>query len=39
MNLKLLAVGQKTNHQTAHFRDQTLRPRVRGKELSLKVFR
>jgi len=39
MNLKLLAVGQKTNHQTAQFRDQTLRPRVRGKELSLKVFR
>ena len=39
MNLKLFAVSQITSNQTAHFGNQTLRPRVRGKELSLEVFR
>jgi len=39
MNLKLFAVGQITSNQTSHLGNQTLRPRFRGKKLSLEVCR
>jgi hypothetical protein len=39
MNLKLFTVGQTTSNQTSHLREQALRPRLRGKELSLEVCR